>query len=276
MKLILLNKRYYEFPENWNELTRERLLNLVETMFLKGYTAEQMLLQLIKVLAALTNHQFLRCKPAELEEYFYLLKPYLAEDIEFTKNLVPQFNFKKTGGADQTFWGPDDECTNLRMKEFTFLEDLYVRWCDSKREDEDLLNDLVAILYRPAPDGYDTARNPDGDRREPFNDNVCAFNAKKYIANWPLNIKLAMAFWYGGCRVRIVQNYPDLFNNEGNTSDAGRYGLLSVMLNVAEGGVFGPFEQVEDQYVNLVMIQLTEMMDKAKRLEREAKENRSR
>lgn len=274
MKLIKINKRHYEFPENWNELTQKRLLELVETMYLKGYKAEQMLLQLIKVLAQLSKYQFLKAKPEELEEYFYLLVPYLQEDIEFTRQLVPQFSYQPKGSDPITFYGPDDECTNLRMGEFTFLEDLYVRWCDSKREDLNLLNDIVAILYRPALPGYDLARNEAGDRREPFNDNVSGFYARKYIANWPTSVKLAIAFWYGGCRVRIVQNYPDLFNSEGG--DAGRYGLLSVMLNVAEGGVFGPFKEVEHQYVNLVLIQLTEIVEKAKRMEREAKEARNR
>lgn len=269
MKLIQLNNKHYEFPENWNELTQKRLLQLVETMFLKGYKAEQMLLQLIRVLAQLSKYQFLKCKAEDLEEFFYLLKPYLQEDIEFTKQLVPKFEFKDSGGHELTFYGPDDYCTNLRMSEFTYLENTFVRWCESKREDMNLLNELVAILYRPATKDYDLVRNPRGDRREPYNDNLCVFNARKYVALWPPSVKLAIGFWYSGCRVYIVQNFPDLF--EATSSEVGEFGLLSVMLKVAESGVFGPFDKVEDQYVNLVLIQLTEVIKEAKRLERENK-----
>jgi hypothetical protein len=274
MKLIELNKNFYEFPEKWNELDQKRLLNLVSVMFLKGYTAEKMLLQLIRVLAALSHYQFLRCTPEELEQYFYLVVPYLQEEIEFTKNLVPRFKFKVPGSTNlhEIFYGPDDECSNLKMKEFTFLESAYVRWCESKRQDIDLLNEIVAILYRPAPAGYDIARNEAGDRREPFNENISTYYAKKYVAHWPATVKLAIAIWYGGCRIQITQNYPDLFNTDGEpVREAGAYGLLSVMMNVAESGVFGPFHLVEDQYVNLVLIQLSDMMAKARKLERESK-----
>jgi hypothetical protein len=269
VKLIELHSKQYEVPENWNELNEKRLLQLVDIMFLKGYRAEVMILNMLRVLAQIPKYQFSKCSPEEISEYLYLCEPYLQEDMEFTKNLVPQFAFKDSKGHVVHFYGPDDCCTNLRMSEFTYLEDLYVRWCQSKREDLNLLNDIVAILYRPAPKDYDLARNPRGDRREPYNDNVCGFNAKKYIALWPPSVKLAIAFWYGGCRTYIVQNYPDLF--EASTSDVGEFGLLSVMMSVAESGVFGYFEKVEDTYVNLVLIQLTKVVKEAKRLERENK-----
>lgn len=263
MKRILINKKYYSIPQTWDELTRKQLLQVMQILFLKNYRPEQLLMKLVQCLTGMSHAAFFRCNVEEIEEYFYLTEFLLTPKINFTKNLLPSYKFSHT-----EFFGPCDNLDNVRMKEFTLTEDLYLRWFDSEKKDMQALDELVAILYRPAPAHYDFKRNPEGDHREKFNQYVSAFYAKNYVSQWPQAVKLAIATWYGGCRLAIVDNNPEVF---GGSGDPALYGLVSVMLNVAEGKVFGDFEKVEDQYINLVMMHLNETIDKGKKLEAQLK-----
>jgi hypothetical protein len=266
LKTIELNKSFLDIPEHWNELTQKQLLQVMEILYLRNYKAEQMLLQLVKTMARLKNYQFFRCRPEDLEEYFYLLHFLLKPDFEFTCNHLPVYPFTDARGQRYTFYGPEDELGNLRMKEFTFTEDFYMQWFDSEKKDTEALDNLISILYRPGKKNYDIIINPEGDPREAFNLNICLHQAKRYIRFWPMSVKLAIATWYDGCRRFIVDGNPDVFS--GGSGEPARYGLVSIMLNVAEGGVFGDFDKVEDQYVNLVMMQLNEVVDQGKRLKK--------
>ena len=256
MTLITLNNKSYNIPSQWNELTIKQLLEVMDTLFLKEYPAEQMLLKLLKVLTGMSTYQFLKCKVEEMEEFFYLFDFILQENIEFTKCILP---------VVENFHGPSDEMSNLKMSEFAYLEHFIVKWFDDK-EDKEAVDELVAILYRPAKEKYDFDRNPDGDFRVKFNENLCSYNAKNEVAGWPVNLKLAIVYWYIGCRKKFVDNNPEVFN--GGSGEPAKYGLVSVMLDVAEGGVFGNFESVEDQYVNLIMMQLNQTIDKANKMEK--------
>jgi len=268
MKTIKLNKKYYDIPTEWNELQPGQLLKVMATIYLKNYRAEQMLLRLLQVLTGLSDAKFFKVDVEELEEFFYLLAFLLREDIDFTKNILPLYHFTDANGGQKTFYGPADTIENLRMQEFHFTETFYTAWYDSEKKDDEPLNELIAILYRPMKEGYDAERNPAGDLREPFNQNVCSYNAKHYIASWPPSVKLAIAAWYNGCRRQLIANYDELF---GGTGEPARFGLVSIMLNVAKDHAFGKFPDVENEYVNTVMMYLLHQMDEAKALKAQTK-----
>lgn len=261
MKTILINKRFYEVPEKWEELSQKQLLRVMDTLFLKGYTAEQMLLRLLQVLTGMSTFRFFKCAIEDLEDFLYVSMFLLSPDMVFTKNLIPFYKHSHT-----KFYGPEDFLDNLRMKEFALTENYYLKWFDSNKEDIEALNELIAILYRPAPAKYDFRKNPNGDFRERFNQPTSSYYARTYVASWPMNVKLVIATWYNGCRLHMVKVNKDVF--EGGSEDPLRYGLVSVMLSVAETHVFGDFEKVEDQYVNITMMHLNETVDKGKRLEK--------
>jgi hypothetical protein len=270
VKIIQLNRNYYSIPETWDELTERQLLQVMKILFLRGNTPEQMALQLLKNLTGMPRWKFIRCKAEELEEYFYLLNFLVGENVAFTKNLVPVYDDGRLYEDERTeFYGPDDRLDNLRMKEFTNTEHYFIEWCNSGRKDEESLNELIAILYRPQIPGYNHQKNELGDHREPYVQNVCGYYAKHFVSSWPPSVKLAISTWYDGCRRHIIANNPDVF--EGGGGDPARYGLVSVMLNVAESHVFGDFSHVEDQYVSIVMMQLNELVEKARKLEAASK-----
>jgi len=263
MKLITINKKRYNFPECWNELTEKQLLSVMDILFLKGFKAEHILLQLVKELAGMTQYQFLKADVYELEEYFYLCAFVLQSNEGFTKNVLPSYTFE-----GDVFYGPEDELMNLRMKEFTFTEGYYAKWFDSDQQDMEALNDLIGILYRPATKGYDLEKNPDGDRRSPYVENVSSWFAKTIIARWPMNVKIAIAHWYDGCRRHIVEMNPDVF---GGSGEAVENPLVDMMLEIAETHAFGDFHAVAEQHVNLVMMNLNRIVRRNQKIEAQTK-----
>lgn len=282
MKLVEINRSFYNVPESWNELSKRQLLQVMNLFYLSRYTNEQSQLKLLKILTGMSWWAFFRApvttcerrvfKPFKLslslgeylfssrkicyglDEYLYLIH-FLLEENKLTKNIIPRF---------REFYGPADGCSNLRMCEFVFSEHYYMQWSES-RQDEKLLDNLVAVLYRPAKRSYDLRRNEDGDPRIAFNENLCEYFATTEVCNWPLKLKLAIAQFYEACRMKLVADNEEIFGGGGEPA---KHGLISIMIAVAETNAFGPFKEVEQLHVNMVMLQLKEQIHKANEAKR--------
>lgn len=284
MKLIEINRRFYNVPASWNELSEKQLLQLMKLLHVSNYPLEKAFLKILKILTGMSWWEFFRApvttterivyNPFKLslswgvylfrcrkicygmDEYLYLTD-FLEKENKLTKNHIA--DYKK-------FYGPADECNNLRMAEFVFSEDYFMRWSDNK-DDDNLLNNLVAVLYRPIKKNYDVTKNKDGDPRIAFNQNLCEYYADTDISGWPKMVKLAIAQFYDACREKLVKDNDEIFG--GATGEPAKHGLISVMIGVAESHAFGDFEKVEQLHVNMVMIQLQEQIHKAKEMERQ-------
>lgn len=183
----------------------------------------------------------------------------LKEQTGLTKQLIPEYD---------NLYSPDDELSNLVMQELVFSDSYFMRWAENK-EDITLLDELCAVLYRPDKKHYDHVKNPDGDPREEYNQNLCSYRAKHQVNKWPMNVKLAIAAWYDACRWKLVDDNPEVFGGEGG--EVAQYGLISVIRRVAQGSVLGDFNSVEKKYVSLVMIELNESIADAKAQEKAMK-----
>lgn len=262
MTIIEINKKYYPIPTAWNELSQVQLLEVMSCLFIRKYiTGEQVLLKLLKILAGMNWWQFYRANPAEMEEYFYLTEFLLKEKTELTKQLIPKY---------EGLYGPDDDFNNLIMQELAISDSLFMQWNENK-ENSLLLNEFCALLYRPGKRNYDYDRNPDGDPREEFNQNISAWNAKHIVNKWPMSVKLAIAYWYDACRWKLVNDNDEVFGGS-NTGEVSQYGLVTVMLSVAETGALGDFSRVEKHYVQTVLMQINESIRKAKEQEKAMKQ----
>ncbi len=61
----------------------------------------------------------------------------------------------------------------------------------------------------------------------------------------------------------MIEQNPDIFS--GGINEAAKYGLISVMRVIAEGGIHGTFEQVQKMYVKMWMVELNEKYEESKR-----------
>lgn len=248
MTIIELNKRFYTIPTSWNELSRRQLLQVMK-VFYSTIDAQAALLRLLKILTGMSWFRFFRCSAAELEEFIYLTG-FLLKENELSHQLIPVY---------RKYHGPAGDFNNLVMAEFVFTQDYYLRFCDSKKEDMEALDHLVACLYRPGKKNYDIKKNKDGDPRVEFNENICDHNSRKHIRRWPAHVKYAIFHWYDGCHARIMANLPQQSDGE-----PAKYGLLSVMRSIAEKGVHGDMEKVSKMYVKMWLMELHEMAEEVR------------
>lgn len=285
MKLVEINSRYYNFPDHWNELSREQLLQVM-AVFAREYPLEKALVKLVKILTGMSWWAFFRAPVTTRYKYKFSLKSfrlsiglwmygcktectgleevlYLTEFVintnSLTKNLLPDY-----GG----FHGPADEMNNLTMDEFVFSEHWYMQWAED-RNNAEALNNLVAVLYRHPRRFYNRRKNAKGDIRIAFNENLCAYYASKDIAGWPMAVKLAVAQYYTACREKWMTDNDDVFTGTG--SEPARYGMISVMRGVAKSGVHGDMKSVGLKYVNEILMELNEMVIDAREYEKQLK-----
>lgn len=259
MRIIELNKRLYSVPENWNELTGPQLLQVMEVLY-GNYEVDAARLKLLKILTGITWFRFFMAPLAERAEHLHLCH-FLINGNDLTRQLLPVY---------KGFHGPADDFNNITGEEYVFSEDFYFKSfeIDEKARtrimNEQYLNELVAVLYRPKKRGYDLKLDKDGDARQVFNQNVCAYHAKYTIVKWPLAAKLAVFTWYETCRKNMIDQNPEIF--AGGSGEPAKYGLISVMRVIAEGGIHGTFEAVQKMYVKMWMVELNEKAEEAKRV----------
>lgn len=260
MTIIELNKRYIAIPTSWNELSQRQLLAIIDSLHFKQYTAEQCRLKLFKIICSLSYFQFFRTRPSQMAEYLYLTDFLVEAKTELTKNLIPEY---------RGFYGPAGDFDNLQMKEMAKTDFKFMQWANDK-ENICLLDDIVSLLYRKPKNDYDFKKNPDGDPRVPFNENISEWNARRFIKKWPVKVKLAIAYWYDSCRHELASRFSEVFGGSGN-DNVSKYGLVSCMLSVAESHALGDFTSVENHYVNTVLMHIDDSIRKAKAQEKAMK-----
>lgn len=255
MTIIEVNKKLYTIPTKWDELSQQQLLQVMDILY-SNNDINSTLLHLFRILTNMSWFRFFSTRPIDMEEYFYLCY-FLVNETGPTKNIIKEY---------KGLYGPDDDFNNITGDEFVFSEDHYLAFVNSKHEDMNALNNLVAILYRDSKISYDRKINKDGDVRVPFNQNECAHNSKSKIQNLKLSFRLAVFHWYQACREKMVADNPDIFT--GSSNDAAKYGLLSIMRTIAETGIHGDFDKVQKMYVKMWMMELNEKIEESKRIEK--------
>ncbi len=257
MTIIELNKRLYTVPTTWDELSRKQLLEVSGVLYAcKDNIDDGSYLQLFKTLTGMSLFRFFSTKPIDMEDFLYLTF-FLVTGDGPVKNIIKEYG---------ELVGPDDDFNNITGDEFVFSEDFYFAFINSKYEDLDGLNNLVAILYRHPKKNYDRKIDPDGDAREPFNQNVAIHNSRSIIKHLPIAFRVAVFHWYNACRKKMIAENPDVFT--GGNGDTPKYGLLSMMRVIAESGIHGDFDKVQKMYVKMWMMELNEKITEAENIKK--------
>ncbi len=250
-----------QVPEQWGELTAEQFAEaacLLCTETEPATLAVKLMAHLLHlpngVLRSM-NEEVVYAQLIPLAEF--ALKPYDITDVSF-----PFFTVD-----GEKFYAPANGCANLRASEFNFAEEALMGYYDNKAEQPaeaiKHLYHLMAVLYRPAVNGYDFKRNPDGDCREAFNGNLTPHYAT-VLQSLPVKYAYATLLWYMACRNAWQKNYPEVFPENKNepAEPLPIPGYYMLMRSIAEKGTYGNFEQVEQMYVinmfNEVVCAITE------------------
>ena len=260
MNALFYGNREMEIPGQWNELDRAQLLTVARA-FRMGATEVKGRLAIFQALARIPWWRLKKFATYVMVEGAFDATQFIAEKNDLTKQLIPKFR-----RWFRTWYGPCDSIGNMRMAEFSFAEFYFMKYSQGK--DEADLDRLIACLYRPKKWFYSTRRNAAGDPRVPFNPNLVERGAQA-VAKWPGEVKTAVLFFYEGCRNEKVAAFPKVFSGDGDGESL--YGLWSVMRGVAKAGHFGDFDKVQEQYVDTIMMELSETIAESERMEAEMK-----
>lgn len=254
MTIIQLRNRFYTLPTSWDELTGKQLIAVMKVInAAPEETAGKMML--LRILTGMPWYKWMFQKVEELEDELY--------NVDF---LLSNYPVKQVLPSFKGLHGPAGDFDNLRIGEFAFCE-FYFKEYEKKGAENGVkeLNQLVGTLYRRQKRFYNTKINAAGDVRQPFNKNLTETVYPTAVKNWPIEVKLAVAAWFKGCRIQLEKEFKQVFSGGG---DVAKYGLWSVMNSVAEKGNHGTFDKVEDMLIKEFFMELTESIEKAKKYEK--------
>jgi hypothetical protein len=248
---LLYNDKKYTLPEHYNELSGDQLIKVVE--LLKSAEPDALLLSL-KVLQVLMNKStaafyFLSL---DLRERALEYVQWVFQKNTLTEQLLPVIN---------GFYGPKSNFDNLTLSEYHCSELFYAEYLQSS--DDQVLEKLVAVLYRMPKKNYDLQRDPDGDIRNEFNEHEIDFWAQQ-ISQWRADIKQAVLFWYDGCRQQLISLYGAVFAPAvaDSSADDSR-GMFGVIRGIADGGKYGKFEEVKKLNIHTALLEMEELIKEA-------------
>lgn len=149
----------------------------------------------------------------------------------------------------KNLFGPADNFENITGLEYTVADIHFTNWCESKSTEQ--LDLLIATLYRPRK-GISITSNTNGDRRVKFNVSTYT-NSLSQIKKWSFVEKQLVALYYSGNREQLSRMYKAVFFSKGSKKKkvtSPNDNFQTIMMSIAEQGVFGDLDKVESEYIH--------------------------
>jgi hypothetical protein len=252
------NERIKNVAGEYNELTGKQLI-AIASILNKEFPEDVAKLKILKVLLNKSLYTFslipLNAKAAMFEHIGWVF----AKNT-LTAQLIPSYTIK---GRRKVLHGAAGAFDNLTMGEWNACEIFYDQFIHKEGEGNEELDKLVAVLYRRPKKNYNVELDTDGDIRVAFNANEIDYHVNT-VKHWPFNVKMAILFWYNGCRQHLKDLY-DLFDKpaDGDVTDPGMFELIRGLC----GKHYGTFREVEGLNVHIVMRELEVLKKEAAEIE---------
>jgi len=178
-----------KLPDKYQDLEPDDLL-LLCTNIEKGYTVTEFKMLLFKKYSGLTSKDI-----SQLYREKFALSELLDEmnidlfSLQCDKNLLPHFEFEGV-----KYFGPVGDLTDLSFDQFTFAEDLFNMYHDTK--EETFLHLMIECLYHAEGKVCDLNKI---DRHKPL------------FKNLDKNLCLAVTLSYRAMCRQLFSNFPNIF-----------------------------------------------------------------
>lgn len=282
MHTLSLNDIRFNLPGNWNELNRDQLLKFASLNGKKDIELEEIK---IKMLFLFTGMKVME-KPSitiDGKEYFWL--KYQKDKFlvsAYSLAFITQLNlafFKEIGEnkytinplltrnlltvievAGKKLYGPADGLSNLLLKEYVHTETFYSEYM--KTQNQEALDKLIAILYRPAGKIKPGTINFQGDIREPFNDFLID-NYAKITKKLAQNVRLTIIWYYEGCKRHISALFPKVFKeNDGKSSNENTFMNFMTIIDELANNQPAENERIMNVYLYTALTSLNQKIAK--------------
>ena len=183
MRILIINTKEYSIPGDWNELSKENLLNVCRIMLLDVDNNYKRIL-LFGYFTGMPYKQIYKLNKNTYAEIFSIFD-YLFHQSRLTKNHFPEI-------GKMALKGPESGLTNFTFEQYFSQSESYYQMCLADANPENLDN-LIFVMYN-------YKGNPDNN---------------KELSALPENQKLAIFFFYQGSTNFIKHKFRDVFMANG-------------------------------------------------------------
>jgi hypothetical protein len=158
--------------------------------------------------------------------------------------------------------GPGDRLRTCTFGEFIHLEAAFSAWRSSF--DVEKLDKLCAILLRPnKPIWQRWQSDYDGDARKALNAGTIQARAVLF-SSVPLEQKLAVSAYFGGCMADLAKSFPLLFQKDSDGGGGGGQVWMKAVSRMANG--LPHYEAVLNTRLSTALFELSQMAEDAKNM----------
>lgn len=183
------------------------------------------------------------------------LTDFVFEKLDLTKNLLPTIKV----GFFTNYRGPGDRLQDTVIEEFSFAFHAYNQYNNRGLESD--LNDLCAVLYRPANSSSEMTKT--GDSRVTFNHKTIGERALRF-AQVPVEYKAAVYLYFRGCIEYLAQSFKMVFSRaEGQQRKSGGSFIDAIL--ALSGSKFGDFNTTKTMDTFLVLKHMNELLIEAEK-----------
>lgn len=204
-------------PSSWEELDKMQMASMLEVMYFARADKYVITASLLSLLFDKHWHILANLPDEELHALTPLTN-FLINTQPPAKNLVPKLRINGKEVIPSA-----DDLSNIGFGEWCFAYQAASHF--RQTFDDQFLNELIAVLYRPA----DPLNQPDtvgytGDRRELFNENLVRSRASR-VKDIEKRIRLLVFAWFDAALFQIMRARPKVFPPKPDSEEGTEYPL---------------------------------------------------
>jgi hypothetical protein len=245
LKFLSDKKHRVSVPSSWNELSRSQLESIAGLLAQEQKSVYAFRIKVLEILAKLSKMTVFQIGAERLVDLFAFVE-WVEQDIELTDNKVLDIKCKGV-----RFMGPIGDFSSLTCGEWTDADEAYLDYLQTNKEES--LDRLMAILYRER-DKKMSPKNPlwKNDYRLPYTE-ATVKGRIPYMARIPMPTKLAVLFWWKGCRQEWEAVFERVFKDKGAGPES--FGWQETVIKLS-GAEFGDLEKTQSTAMYKLMLKM--------------------
>jgi len=230
-----------QFPENWNEFTKEQL-TFVSSVLRCNIKREVAEILIIKKFLQFSNNVFHKIHALAIADIAKAIS-FIFEKKELTINLIPVIKIRR-----KQFYGPENACLDLTFEQFFgYAETYFILFAETGQIEH--LDNLVCSLYSQKKGSF----NPDF-----FEKNL------KLLKTVNTNVKFSIFLFYTGCRDLIASKFPELFSNTKSNQSKSQFHYFELIDNLNNDTIANN-DSIKKSNVYEAFVRLSTMIKKPKK-----------
>ena len=230
-----------ELPSSWNELSSRQLL-VACRLIIRHVPVTEFKVKVLFQFLSVRKKLFRKIDP---EDVLFLSETFsfLQDQVSLTRALIPSIRVNRFPW--RKLYGPSDAMKSCTFGEFTKAQIRFEAY--NKSQDPQLLDEMVAVLFRPRKSFWWIRRNfgESTDPRVRFLDRTLHGRAKQMAGVDPA-IKYAVQLFFSGVQSAIAEKFPNVYRHDHSETSSSGNGWISLVISLADG-------KTDDQSLDRVM-----------------------